>query len=156
MLGRILALLVALPLLAGGLAGLSVHLVAEEKRDTLRQNLLKQLGEDKEALVNLTTVSLEPSAAHGTLLGFGGLLFLYAVWPRGGEKKPKSKAQSKKAGKDTIEVAISHPKIERKNLRDGTECDRGTDPPSGLFAPFSQGDRNSPQEERSHSPRGPE
>jgi tetratricopeptide (TPR) repeat protein len=98
-LGRFLAFLVALPLLAGGFAGLSVHLVAEEKRDTLRQNLLKQVGEDKQALVNLTTVTLEPSAAHGTLLGFGGLLLLYGVWPRGGEKKSRSKSQSKKAEK---------------------------------------------------------
>ena len=122
MLGRLLALLVAVPLLSVGLLGLVTHRLPEAKRDDVRQTVLVKIGPEHplaEPLADLGTRHLEPVPAHATVLGISVLLVGYAFWPSGGgSRRRKSSSKKRKAGKSSAkrlgrsgEVAPPEPEV---------------------------------------------
>ncbi len=129
-LARLLAILIALPLLLGGFSGLRFHLNSEDWRVEERQRLREGVppGERRERMepvIEFLTVKLEPIVVCGPLIGVGLLLLGFGAFASGagsGRSKPRAsgagRAQKKAAGgaEPRVPTSVDHG-LSKKEVR---------------------------------------
>ncbi len=109
---RLLAIVLALPLLGVWVAGGHVHLLAEEKRESARQSLIERFPEGSRGAVE-SFVKL-PVAVHGMALGVAVLLLGFGFWPAGGGARKKAgKSAEAKEGRASKQVGVAEAEPKR-------------------------------------------
>ena len=117
-LSRLLAILIAVPLIQAGLLGLSVQFIAEEKRPAVQERLLDKLPEAvrgrAEGLMGL------PLLVHCAFLGVGAAALLIAFGPAGsgGKRKPaKGQSGGKKSAQSAPATSIATVNLSKKEMK---------------------------------------
>lgn len=103
LLGRLLAILVALPLLGAGFVGLQVNLQGEDRQPEARRELLERLPKEQRKSAEPVVGLLASRVGHGAALLLAAALIGYGFWPRGGDKK---RAKAKPTGKGSKVKAL--------------------------------------------------